>query len=199
MSEPLLTFPSRRDFLRTSGGAIGWMTLAARFPAAAQAAREARRIAAGELPSSFLFLSSEEAAQVEEIAALIIPTDTTPGAREAGAVYFVDRALGDFMAPIAGEFRAGLEDFTRRLAKTHPGTTSVTDLGLADAHAFLKSVEHTQFFNQCWMLTVWGTLADPAHGGNRNETGWRMIGFEDRHAWQPPFGFYDADAHGRDR
>ena len=199
MSEPSCGLPSRRDFLRASGGAAGWMILAARFPGAAHAAREARRIATGEVPGSFSFLNPAEAAEVGEIAALIIPTDDTPGAREAGAVYFIDRALGDFLAPYAGEFRAGLSDFTRRLRRAHPGVTSVADLSSAQAHAFLTSVEETPFFDLCWTFTVWGTLADPVHGGNLDDAGWRMIGFEKRHAWEPPFGYYDAGAHGGER
>lgn len=199
MSEPSFGLPSRRDFLRASGGTAGWVILAARFPGAAHAAREAGRMAAGELPASCLFLAPEEAAEIEAITALIIPTDDTPGAREAGAVYFIDRALADFLAPYAPEFRDGLSDFTRRLALAHPGATSVADLGAAEAHAFLASVEDTPFFNLCWTLTAWGTLADPVHGGNRDEAGWNMIGFENRHAWQPPFGYYDAGAHGGDR
>lgn len=195
MPEPSFGFPNRREFLHASGGALGWTVLAARFPGAAQAAREARRVAAGELPPSFGFLSPAEAAEVEAISTLIIPTDDTPGAREAGAVYFIDRALSDFLSPLADEFRAGLADFIKRLARAHPGTSSIADLAPSDARAFVKSVEDSQFFGLCRTLTVWGTLADPAHGGNRDEAGWRMIGFEDRHAWQPPFGHYDADAH----
>ena len=199
MAEPLFGLPSRREFLRASGGAVGWTVLATRFPGAAQAALEARRIAAGELPPSLVFLSPAEAAEVEAISALIIPTDDSPGAREAGAVYFIDRALAEFLEPIADAFRAGLADFNRRLVRAHPGAASIADLEPSDANAFLKSVEDTRFFGLCRTFTVWGTLADPAHGGNRDEVGWKMIGFEDRHAWQPPFGYYDADAHGSDR
>jgi len=199
MAEPLFGLPSRREFLRASGGAVGWTVLAARFPGAAQAALEARQIAAGELPPALVYLSPTEAAEVEAISALIIPTDDSPGAREAGAVYFIDRALAEFLEPIADAFRAGLADFNRRLVRAHPGTASIANLELSDANAFLTSVEDTRFFGLCRTLTVWGTLADPAHGGNRDEAGWRMIGFEDRHAWQPPFGYYDADAHGGDQ
>ena len=199
MPEPSFGLPSRREFLRASGGAVGWTVLAARFPGAAQAAREARRIAAGELPPSLVFLSPPEAAEVEAISALIIPTDDTPGAREAGAVYFIDRALTDFLAPIADGFRAGIGDFIARLARAYPGTASIADLDPADAIAFLESVEDTRFFGLCRTFTVWGTLADPVYGGNRDEAGWSIIGFEDRHAWQPPFGHYDAGAHGEDR
>ena len=44
------------------------------------------------------------------------------------------------------------------------------------------------------MLTLCGMFALPSWGGNRDEAGWKLLGFEDRHAWQPPFGFYDAEA-----
>lgn len=199
MAETWFGPPSRRDFLRASGGAVGWTVLATRFPGAAQAALEARRIAAGESAPSLVYLSPAEAAEVEAISALIIPTDDTPGALEAGAVYFIDRGLIDFLAPVADDFRAGLADFGGRLSRTHPGITSIADLEPLEANAFLESVEDTRFFRLCRTFTVWGTLADPVHGGNRDEVGWRMIGFEDRHAWQPPFGYYDADAHGGDR
>ena len=41
-------------------------------------------------------LTAEQARQVEAIACQIIPTDDLPGAREAGVVYFIDRALKTF-------------------------------------------------------------------------------------------------------
>ena len=198
MAEPLFGLPSRRDFLRASGGAVGWTVLAARFPRAAQAALKARRMAAGELPQSLVFLSPGEAAEVEALSAYLIPTDDTPGAVEAGAVYFIDGALSEFMQPWAEVFRAGLAGFGEKLTETHPGVTSISELAEADAVAFLQTVEDTVFFRLCWTLTVWGTLVDPAYGGNRDRVGWSMIGFEDRHAWHPPFGHYDTDAHGGD-
>lgn len=198
MREPLCGLPSRRDFLRVSGGAVGWTMLASRFPSAARAAARAREIATGDLPGTLGFLTETEAAEVEAISACIIPTDDTPGAREAGAVYFIDGALSDFMATAAGEFRSGLADFKSRLEKVHAGAASITDLDQAAAKGFLRSVENTPFFELCWILTVWGTFADPSYGGNRDRAGWSMIGFEDRYAWHPPFGHYDADAHGGD-
>ncbi len=36
-----------------------------------------------------------------------------------------------------------------------------------------------------------GFLANPSWGGNREGAGWKAIGFEDRHVFQPPFGYYD--------
>ena len=56
---------------------------------AAQQAKAAQNSA-----RSFVNLSREEAAEFEAIAARILPTDETPGAREAGVIYFMDNVLG---------------------------------------------------------------------------------------------------------
>jgi hypothetical protein len=36
-------------------------------------------------------------------------------------------------------------------------------------------------------------FANPEYGGNRDKIGWKMIGFDDRFSWGPPFGWYDRD------
>ena len=41
-----------------------------------------------------------------------------------------------------------------------------------------------------------GMFTLPAYGGNRAGVGWKLIGFEDTHAFYPPFGYYDRDYPG---
>jgi hypothetical protein len=41
-------------------------------------------------------------------------------------------------------------------------------------------------------------FAMPSYGGNRDKLGWALIGFQDRHSWQPPFGYYDKGYSGED-
>ncbi len=36
----------------------------------------------------------------------------------------------------------------------------------------------------------------PTYGGNRDGLGWKLIGFEAQHVFQPPFGYYDRDYPG---
>src|SRR5262245_60928028 len=48
-------------------------------------------------------LEEGDLADLEAVTAQIIPTDSTPGAREAGVVQFIDRALASFLAPLAPE------------------------------------------------------------------------------------------------
>ena len=45
-------------------------------------------------------------------------------------------------------------------------------------------------------LTVLGLLALPKYGGNHDNLGWKLIGVEDNHFWEPPFGYYDQDYAG---
>lgn len=186
---------SRRDFLAQAGTGVGSAWIALHWPAILTACRDAQRAAEGWEPTRFL--TPEEAAQVEAIAAEILPSEPDGlGAREAGVIHFIDRALEGFLSERAQDFRAGLEDFRRRLRERHPGAASLADLDAAGRVAFLRSVEETPFFGLVWFQTVLGAFADPSHGGNRDKVGWRLLGFEDGHVWQPPFGWYDREANG---
>lgn len=196
MVAPMGGPPDRRDFLRITGGVLGWTALAAHIPALAACADEAARIAAGELPPELRTFTRAEAVEVEGLTALIVPSDDTPGAREAGSVYFIDRALAGYFEAMADSFRSGLEALSRQLARAYPGVASINELENAEAVAFLRGVEDTSFFRTCRDLTVMGMFANPEYGGNRERSGWRTIGFEYRPAWQPPFGYYDAGTAG---
>ena len=90
---------SRRSLLQAIAPTIGAAALPFSWAEIAQASQEAHAHAASHAAGEarLSFLSAAEAADVEAVAAQIIPTDDTPGAREAGVVYFIDRALGSFL------------------------------------------------------------------------------------------------------
>ena len=88
----------RRDFLLRIGGAAGAAWLAAQWPAMLAAAQHAHAAANANSAPAFEVLTPEQAKEIEAISSLIIPTDELPGAREAGVVYFIDRALKTFAA-----------------------------------------------------------------------------------------------------
>jgi gluconate 2-dehydrogenase subunit 3-like protein len=58
----------------------------------------------------------------------------------------------------------------------------------------LGAIETTGFFNLLRTHTVLGFFGPPSYGGNRDQVGWKLIGFEDRASVQPPFGYYDAES-----
>jgi gluconate 2-dehydrogenase gamma chain len=190
---------SRRRFLQASGGSLGFAWLTANWPqivAAAEHAHAAALADDGGDRSRLRLLTTTQARDVEAIAALIVPGGDTPGAREAAVVYFIDQVHAGTWAAGAPQFLAGLEEFRARCARHHPGTRHFADLPEAEQLAYLRHVERTPFFEQVRFLTIVGLLASPRYGGNRNKTGWKLVGFVDQHAWQPPFGHYDAGYQG---
>jgi hypothetical protein len=62
---------------------------------------------------------------------------------------------------------------------------------------FLRTVDRTPFFDQARLLTLCGMFSSPSYGGNRDGLGWKLIGFEDRHVFEPPFGYYDRGYSGQ--
>ena len=71
-------------------------------------------------------------------------------------------------------------------------TTLHTTLDDAQQIQYLEANERDPFFAFLQFLTPLGFFAHPSYRGNRDRLGWQLIGFEHRHAWLPPFGFYDA-------
>jgi gluconate 2-dehydrogenase gamma chain len=186
---------SRRTFLRVAGGALGgaWLTLD--LSKVAQAAHDAHVAQEAGAPDTS-FLSRAELADVEAIAAQIIPTDDTPGAREAGVALFIDRALATFFGRMAPDFRSQLAAFRLRCQSQYPNVGSFAGLSNEQQIEFLKQVDRTPFFERVRLLTLVGMFAMPKYGGNRDGVGWKLMGFQDQHIFTPPFGYYDRDYPG---
>lgn len=185
---------SRRRFLLSSGSLAGATLLRPLAPglvAIAQAACSAR-----DQGAPFAVLGEDEARDIAAIAARILPTTDTPGATEAGVIYFIDRALGAELSDRVGTARRGLAEFNEALAGAH-GATRFDELDEGARDAFLATVDTTPFFNLVREMTVLGFFAMQKYGGNRDNIGWQLVGFEGHHGpWTYPFGYYDAEVHG---
>jgi gluconate 2-dehydrogenase gamma chain len=177
---------SRRAFLRT---ATQHSLILLSLPAMLSAREQANAVQASG--HAFKTLTDGEAAELAAIAARIIPTDDTPGATEAGVIYFIDQVLGTSRAEVLAPIREGLGTLQASARSTY-GASTFRGLEPAKQDALLQAIETTPFFETMRYLTIAGTFSRPEYGGNRDGVGWRLIGFEDRHVWQPPFGFYDA-------
>ena len=116
---------SRRDMLRR-GAALGVMTT---IPAGvlAQAARS----------EPYANLTATEAATLEAVVARLIPSDASgPGALEAGAARYIDRALGDALAAQRPTYVAGLAAlaaYARSAAGGWRSRSGKVDAGSRDA------------------------------------------------------------------
>lgn len=192
------TTNSRRQFLAAGTTLASTSWLALNWPQIVAAAEHADHSAhdAGAAPTSFTALTAAEGREVEAIANQIVPGGKTPGARDARVVYFIDRALGSFFASELPAFRKGCAEFQQAYA-AHSSTPALFSAA-SDARqiAWLHEVEKTPFFGSVRRLTLLGLAASPKYGGNFDKQGWKLLGFEDRHVWAPPFGYYDIDYPG---
>jgi hypothetical protein len=196
LAYPLRAKYSRRAFALGSASALTTAWLATNWPGIAAAAEHAAHVASATEPATFGYLNAADAADVEALTAHIIPSGATPGAREARAVYFIDRALATFFAERAPAFRAGLAELQKSFRAARPGSASFASASSADQLAYLQTVDYTPFFESVRVLTITGTLAATKYGGNHGGLGWKMLGFEDQHIFAPPFGDYERDYAG---
>lgn len=179
---------SRRFFLKSAGGAgvASWLRLGA--PATAvigEAACAARAQAAG-----FSALTNADAADFAAMAARIIPTTETPGAHEAGVIYFIDEAF-------AGAMSQSLPFALRELAALN-GTLEIRFAEHGDSRQddILRGIEDGPLFELIRLMTIFGFFSMEKYGGNRGYVGWDLIGFEGHNgANEYPFGHYDAEFH----
>jgi gluconate 2-dehydrogenase gamma chain len=134
-----------------------------------------------------LFLFYEEAGVLGALVARIVPGDERdPGAREAGVVTYIDRALAGPYADWQLAYREGLRLLNAHAIEKHG--VSFHALSEIDQDTIVASLEANQvpgfggngsadFFAMVWAHTIEGLLCDPAYGGNRNGVGWKLIGF----------------------
>src|SRR5215216_7384346 len=115
---------SRRLFLTRSFGAL----LASQWPEILAAQEHAHRAAQSITPVKFEFFTPEQAVEVEAIAAQIIPTDDTPGAREAHLIYFIDRALSTFDKDQQPLYVKGMEQIQAKVKKSFLKKQKFSDL-----------------------------------------------------------------------
>ncbi len=187
---------NRRRFLsaglRGAGGA--WASL--QWPAILAAADHAAHMREADPPAALEILTADQAAEIDVAASRIIPSDGTPGAREAGVIYFIDSALATFATDKREEYQKGLPALQAKTRELFPNTLKFSQATPDQQDAVLKALEGQPFFELILAHTVMGFLCDPARGGNRGKVGWKLIGFDDSPAFAPPFGYYDRDYPG---
>jgi len=178
---------SRRQFLLSAASLFGGSWLATQGSLVWAAAERAGQSMAAK--SAWINLSPDQALTLGALADQIFPPDDLPGATELGAVHFIDAALDGFMAGSKEMLQLGMADLDARAG----GPGAFQRLAFPEQTRLVQQIEASPFFGTVHFLTLCGLFAMPAHGGNLNSRAWEMIGFEDRHVWQPPFGYYDAE------
>jgi gluconate 2-dehydrogenase gamma chain len=148
-----------------------------------------------------------EAACIEAIAARIIPgTPDDPGALEADALVYIDRALAGAYSALRSFYRRGISCLDAYATTVHgapfaqlPAATqdlvlrqleadNIPTFPAAEPDAAANEPTAATFFAVVRQHTIEGMFADPMYGGNRNAVGWRLIGYPG-----PRFGFSRAE------
>ena len=203
---------SRRTFLLHSAAGLGATWISAQWPSVLAAAAHARQAAKSAAPAKWEFFTPEQAVEIEAITARIIPTDDQPGAREAGAVYFIDRALVTFASDNQKDYKEGLPELQERVHELFPSLTKFSaatpdqqdqvlhsyDSGAPAGGRRRQRAGSQSFFETVRQHTIAAFLIDPDSDrrGNSGGVGWQVIGREREHMFQPPFGYYDKDYPG---
>jgi gluconate 2-dehydrogenase gamma chain len=188
---------NRRVFLRAAAAAgAAWATadLAKVEDALAWAAAQTSEAGAPQLRA----LTASQAGVITAMAERILPSvDGRPGAREAGVIYFIDRSLSTFNASHKMLYVNGVQDLNRQAAGKWKGTPDFAALAAAQQDELLRAIEQTPFFLAVRFDTIAGMFALPSWGGNRDFMGWHLLGMTHAARYEPPFGFYDAEANKR--
>jgi gluconate 2-dehydrogenase gamma chain len=135
---------------------------------------------------SLMFFTEDEALIIEAINARLIPGDSSsPGAREAGAVMYIDQTLAGYYSHLQTFYRQGMDEFNLLCGKRYQAP--FVQLSDKQQDEMLHQIESSltdgepdrmaQFFAVIYEHTMEGTFGDPLYGGNRNAVGWKLIGF----------------------
>lgn len=137
--------------------------------------------------AGLLFLFHDEVSALDALVARIVPGDASdPGAREAGVVTYIDRALAGPYAEWQLAYREGLRLLNAHAMQVHGARFHA--LSETQQDAIIAALEQNslagfagdsaaEFFAMVWAHTIEGLLGDPAYGGNRDSVGWKLIGF----------------------
>jgi gluconate 2-dehydrogenase gamma chain len=175
---------SRRDLFKTVGAGAVAAVAGSSLPAS-DAVAQAQPAAAPQL-EALETLTAAEADILEAVCARLIPTDENgPGAAEARAAHYIDRALTGPLRTSRDAYAAGLAaiDAYAQAAKGAPfiklaprdQDAVLTDMERNVATGFMPNA--ATFFNLVRTHTIQGTFCDPYYGGNANFVGWDLIGY----------------------
>ena len=187
----------RRQFLAGLSTAAKGSLIVLSLPAILTSCRQANeQNPTASADAQYTILSNDLAIELDAISARIVPTDDTPGAREAGSVRFMDVVLADGRQDQLTILQTGMVELNAS-ANREFGVSSFAALSETQQDALLTAIETTPFFSTVRFLTVASLFALPQYGGTGPDVGYNLIGMTHAHAYMPPFGYYDADYAAR--
>jgi gluconate 2-dehydrogenase gamma chain len=191
---------SRREMLKGAGLAGAAAAFPVRVHALEEPATKATPVSISTTPlpardpvphgGPFLTLTGEEAELLDAMIGRLIPADEYgPGAREAGALRYIDRELGGALSGSREAYRVGLAALDRyaRYSRGAPFTSlppreqdslliDVQNGGATGSGAGFAGSSGA-FFNLVKGHVWQATFGDPVYGGNAGYIGWTLLGY----------------------
>lgn len=190
--EQPLEDPDRRTFIRRLTFMGGGVVLVG----GAAACRNEKAVDAGvtapaptpgakqALATSHLTFTNQEFAVLSAAVARVIPRDDDPGALEANVPEYIDKALqSQQLESMRKNFGPGLSALDRRCQRMFKaGFAEATPEQQDEVLTIFKNSPETsgesRWYEMLIVLSLEGFLGDPSYGGNRDEVGWKLVGFE---------------------
>jgi gluconate 2-dehydrogenase gamma chain len=179
---------SRRVFvhrLTFLGGGVVLLGSACDEPAKKPPASGPKEPAKSEgMTTSHLTFTNDEFAIVTALVDRVLPKDEDPGAVEANVPDYIDHALQQ------QQLRKMKDDFTGGVAAIDRRCNRMYKVGFAKATAAQQDDVLTVFkespsdsgefkwYEILVALTMEGFLGDPSYGGNKDQVGWKLVGFD---------------------
>src|SRR5215475_1854629 len=178
---------NRRDFLLRSCSSLTAIWVSSHWPSLCAAATHARQAVQAPESAKLSFFTPAQAVEIDAITARIIPTTDTPGAHEAGVLYFIDRALTTFAVDQQKDYREGLPELEARAHEMFPTVEKFSSASLEQQDEILHSFDETNmkpsrrpynprkgannFFETVRLHTIVAFLLDPDAGGDTKGVG----------------------------
>jgi gluconate 2-dehydrogenase gamma chain len=129
-------------------------------------------------------LTVRQARFIDAIAARILPTTDTPGAVEAGSVFYIDRALAGPYPQLLSRYTRGLRALSKYAKgrfgasfETLNGEQQDSVLGDLESGKITELRDGEAFFELLRTHVLEGVFGEPSYGGNRDMIGWKLVGF----------------------
>jgi len=162
---------NRRDFIKSAGLVFGSVLI---FPSCLKQT------------SIYRFFTPDEAKCIIALCEQIIPKDESPGATDAGVIFYIDRQLSTIFNYDQDTYRNGIKNLQAFCNKT--ASSSFELLVPAEQQKIIKMMESNQiketewpqgnssgFFNLVLSHTMQGFYGSPIHGGNKDYMSFEML------------------------
>jgi gluconate 2-dehydrogenase gamma chain len=137
-------------------------------------------------PGGYLFFTPDEALCVIALCEQIIPKDESPGATDAGVIYYIDRQLSTIFLYNQESYRNGILNLQSYCRQKYGKCFEMIDFD--EQTKLLKKLETnnlkesdwngghaSDFFNLLRSHTMQGFYGSPIHGGNKDYSSFRML------------------------